>query len=157
MTERMIESHNRVVGDNDLVYLVGDLCLGGGDDIRTYLGRLNGKKILIKGNHDRVKNHAEAVTLGYEAMYDKLVIELEGLRIGLSHYPFRNPKEMPSKYELRRPECDFLVHGHVHDLWATKVDEASAKLMINVSVEPLDYKPISLKEILLLYRSHCEK
>ena len=49
----MADNWNRVVGQGDKVYHLGDVAIGRkGLDI---LDRLNGRKILIKGNHDIFK------------------------------------------------------------------------------------------------------
>lgn len=54
MNEQMIENWNRVVGAEDTVYHLGDFACGmDAGEITAILGRLNGHKILIAGNHDR--------------------------------------------------------------------------------------------------------
>ena len=53
MDEAIIANWNRVVDDEDLVLCLGDFCFGTKDNIPYYAQRLKGRKILIKGNHDR--------------------------------------------------------------------------------------------------------
>ena len=48
MDEKIIENWNLTIGDDDTVFLVGDI----GDESK--LKRLKGKIILIRGNHDRL-------------------------------------------------------------------------------------------------------
>lgn len=50
--ERHIALWNSVVGKDDLVLYVGDFCDGRDDELDELCKRLNGRKILIKGNHD---------------------------------------------------------------------------------------------------------
>ena len=50
MNEYMIMQHNRVVGMNDRVYFLGDVAFHKRD--LFMLSRMNGRKVLIKGNHD---------------------------------------------------------------------------------------------------------
>lgn len=53
MTEKLIANWNSVVGNNDIVYVVGDFALCGKQKIIEIGRRLNGRKRLILGNHDQ--------------------------------------------------------------------------------------------------------
>ena len=57
MNEALILNWNSVVAPEDRIYHLGDVCFGGIETVRSVLPRLNGKKRLILGNHDRVKGH----------------------------------------------------------------------------------------------------
>ena len=52
MNEALIERWNRVVGKDDLTWILGDFCVGSAEDWAGILDRLNGRKALIVGNHD---------------------------------------------------------------------------------------------------------
>ncbi len=52
MTERIVSEYNAVVGPDDLVYVIGDVLSTQTVETLDVVGRLNGRKILIKGNHD---------------------------------------------------------------------------------------------------------
>ena len=56
MDETIIANWNKTVGPNDTVFCLGDFCFGTKDNIPYYARQLNGRKILIKGNHDRTKS-----------------------------------------------------------------------------------------------------
>jgi len=56
MDKVLIRNWNRVVGPNDLVYHLGDFAVGGGP-AGPYLDQLNGRIILIHGNHDERIDH----------------------------------------------------------------------------------------------------
>ena len=56
MNAAMIDNGNKVVKKEDTVYVVGDFSYGNGADIYSTAERLNGKKILIRGNHDNDVN-----------------------------------------------------------------------------------------------------
>ena len=66
MNETLIENWNRVVGQDDIVFHLGDFCLGGSHEWTKILNRLNGKIYLILGNHD-LKN----IRQGYASRIDK--------------------------------------------------------------------------------------
>src|SRR3989338_4547577 len=54
MNNTMIEKRNKKVGKDDLVIHLGDFALGNKEKVGEIRKMLNGKIILIKGNHDRV-------------------------------------------------------------------------------------------------------
>lgn len=51
MDNEIIKRHNTLVGENDIVYHIGDFTLKG--DAEQYISRLNGKHIFIQGSHDK--------------------------------------------------------------------------------------------------------
>ena len=56
MDAALIANWNRRVTDRDTVYITGDLCFRTADPLR-YLTKLKGKKHLILGNHDKVREY----------------------------------------------------------------------------------------------------
>jgi calcineurin-like phosphoesterase family protein len=53
MNEKIISNHNSLVAPDDEVYLLGDICMGQIIKAPDLIRRLNGRKYLIKGNHDK--------------------------------------------------------------------------------------------------------
>lgn len=53
MNEKIIERYNAVVGDDDVVWFLGDVAMGRIAETLPMLGQLKGKKYLKTGNHDR--------------------------------------------------------------------------------------------------------
>lgn len=53
MNEEIIDRYNSVVGKNDVVWMLGDVAMGQIRDTLPLLGKLNGRKYLVAGNHDR--------------------------------------------------------------------------------------------------------
>ena len=70
MNETLIENWNRVVGQDDIVFHLGDFCLGGSAEWTKILDRLNGKIYLIMGNHD-LKN----IRQGYINRFEHVAAE----------------------------------------------------------------------------------
>lgn len=144
---------NERIGPQDLVYIVGDLSFMQATSTRKLCHDLNGRKILIQGNHDKEKTLPRDC---FEEIVTKKKIHIGTHSVLLCHYPYLGTKEeiehakangYKVRYEERRPENkgDWLVHGHVHEKWKVK------RNMINVSVEPWDYYPVSeaqLQEIM---------
>lgn len=52
MAEGLIERWNARVQDDDLVYVLGDVCFRSKYPAWHYLERMRGRKVLIVGNHD---------------------------------------------------------------------------------------------------------
>ena len=69
MTEKLIKLWNNVVGNNDIVYVVGDFALCGKQKIIEIGQRLNGRKRLIMGNHDLGRTNYERQIV--EEIYDQ--------------------------------------------------------------------------------------
>lgn len=81
MNKAIIDNWNSVVGEDDLVYVLGDFSFKG-MEATHYLNQLNGKIVLIKGNHDRYFKNPKLIS-----MSDYKEIEIEGVTYILSHYP----------------------------------------------------------------------
>ena len=50
--EMLIKRWNSVVGKNDVVWFLGDLGMGNREYLKSLVGRLNGIKKMVMGNHD---------------------------------------------------------------------------------------------------------
>lgn len=125
MNETMVSRWNQVVGENDRVYHLGDVTLRRRGLI--WLTRLNGRKVLIKGNHDifPLKDYA----LYFE---DVRAYKVLGGDILCSHVPVH-----VSQFKRFRAN----IHGHTHQYclgWP----------YVNISVEHTDYAPVNVDVIL---------
>ncbi|MBX3531582.1 MAG: hypothetical protein KF849_13310 [Rhizobiaceae bacterium] len=112
MDEALIDNWNAVVRPGDLVYHLGDFAFGLGDAarVRHIFDRLNGRKRLILGNHDFVKQgvvHPAIAGLGWDAAPSPLVeTNDEGERVVLCHYALRT---WPG---VRKGAWHFFGHNH---------------------------------------------
>jgi calcineurin-like phosphoesterase family protein len=124
MNEVMINNWNNVVGPDDKVYHLGDVGFKNATYLASTLSRLNGTKVLIKGNHDTQKlNLYQRFFKDVRAYHilDKLL---------LAHVPIH-----PRSLERWKGQ----VHGHLHD-W----DLGDPKYL-NVSVERINYTPVDFE------------
>jgi calcineurin-like phosphoesterase family protein len=129
MNEEMIRRWNSVVTNDDIVYHNGDFGFGSG--LGNILDRLNGKAIyLIKGNHDRPMKAINRI--GFDGIFDTLVVEDGGLFLGMSHYP----------NSIVGKRCDIYLYGHVHNN-----DSPTPWNHVNICVEKADYYPVDLEWI----------
>lgn len=135
MQDKMIEKWNNKVSNEDTVYILGDFSfkLQKSAAIKI-LKQLNGKKILIKGNHDNYVGQRDYDEC-FEGIYDYLQLTEDKTQIILSHYPIWDWAGMYyGSYHL---------YGHIHDKIMPHEYNAYC-----VSVEHIDYEPVTLEEII---------
>ena len=87
MNETLIKNWNSVVGEDDIVFHLGDFCLGGSVEWTDVLDKLNGKIYLIVGNHD-IKNLRQGYRNRFEHISMQMHIEIGKQKIYLNHFPF---------------------------------------------------------------------
>ena len=86
MDESMIANWNAVVQPGDITYILGDFCWGIEKVWPELLKRLNGHKVLIRGNHDIKKMSWDTKHLFLDVQ-DLKEVKQNGKRVILSHYP----------------------------------------------------------------------
>lgn len=141
MHELMIEAHNRVVGPDDVVYDLGDITFGSPVATRRIMDRMNGRHILILGNHDRkalANPQAKVLFDYYESIHEKLVVECNGQTIHLDHFPHREWDKMHFG--------SWHLYGHVHGSLGHVEWGKSMDVGID-SRDPADMAPWSFEEI----------
>lgn len=125
MDEEMVEKWNAVVRPKDKVYHLGDVVIN--RRCLSILSRLNGDKRLILGNHD-IFDHSD-----YLPYFKRLHGSLKVDSLVLTHIPIH-----PGSVS-HWTTCN--VHGHIH---AQDIPDGN---YFNVSVEMIDYAPISMDEL----------
>lgn len=128
---KFIENHNAVVSPDDRVIVVGDAIYQKAPHALAAVARFNGRKTLIRGNHDRVFSDQDL-----SPFFEQIVPEDEGLKIDLGgipcyliHYPtFAVPDR-------------FNIVGHVHGAWKFQLNS------LNVGVDTNHFRPYSEDEI----------
>lgn len=89
MDEFIIESWNKVVPKDGIVFHLGDFAFHKLSKWETIKSRLNGTIVLITGNHDLEKCEHDISKLKsiFEFVYPKLEIYIRGRRLWLNHEP----------------------------------------------------------------------
>ena len=124
MDNYMVERWNSVVSTQDKVYHLGDVCFRNRD--LEIISRLNGRKVLIKGNHDNLKPNKYL-----EYFYDIRAYHVLDKLI-LAHVPLH-----PESLSRWRGQ----IHGHTH------ANNLFDKKYFNVSVENIEYTPVDFEYI----------
>ena len=140
MNRVIIANYNAMVGNTDTVYLLGDLCHRiPVEEANELIGKLKGRKILIRGNHD--KNYDPEL---FEEITDFKTISVDGIYIALMHYPMLSwPKSHHGSLQL---------HGHIHS--SREDNEANRQAGVrryDVGMDANDYCPVSIKQILTFF------
>lgn len=104
MDAAMILNWNKVVSSDDTVYILGDFSWHKENETLEILKRLDGRKVLIKGNHDRI---SPAISKMFSLIVDYLEINDHGERVIMSHYP------MPFWNGQFRDSIH--LYGHIHN------------------------------------------
>ena len=125
----IVDNYNSVVGKDDLVYILGDVGFTPASALETWVHQLNGRKVLIVGNHDKLTD-GEYRKMGFIEVYRHPVYF--STRIILSHCPVQEAHDNPYVYN---------VHGHIHK---GKLDLPN---YINVNTENHNFFPLELKKI----------
>lgn len=140
MDEELVKRYNEKVGPNDKCYFLGDVVINR-RALRT-LARLNGDKVLIRGNHDIFRDDE----------YREYFRELRAYHVLngmiLSHIPV---------HEASLGRFGVNIHGHLHASRVKKVRrfhkgvlEYSNEIDTRyhcVCVEQTDYAPILLEDV----------
>jgi len=143
MNEALINNWNRKVGKNDIIFHLGDFCLGPVSIWNNILDRLNGKIYLIIGNHD-IKNYRSSLDNRFEYVGMQMRIEVNNQKIYLNHYPFLcfdgGYKDV------------WQLFGHVHTrVNNTGIDAARLAYLYptqyDVGVDNNNYVPVSFFEV----------
>ena len=134
----IIKKWNNKVTPNDTVYILGDMFFKYEDIevVNTILKQLNGKKILIKGNHDNFLNQIKWQDY-FSAVKDTMKIKDNGRDVVLMHYPI---EEWDGFFR-----GSYHLYGHVHnsDNGLRKIDRR-----YNVGVDVNDFEPKTLDELI---------
>lgn len=135
MNEALIKNWNSVVTKQDRVWHLGDVCFCGKKKAESIIRRLNGKKILIKGNHDNNSNQWY-LDIGFDQVYNHSVLLHQ--KYLLTHFPLDGLTGTTRGHFIN-------VHGHIHE----KIIKSPG--FFNVSVEQRDYTPFRFSKIREIY------
>lgn len=129
----IISRVNMYVQPHDTLYILGDFAFGGIDKIAPLVSQINGRKILIFGNHDKY-SLIQAKTMGFAEVHESPVY-LPGChgKVILSHYPVLEA--------YNNPYIALNIHGHLHN---SKLDLPN---YLNANIAMNEYTPISIQTL----------
>lgn len=156
MNEALIRSHNEVVTDHDTVYHLGDFTFRNVRNALDIVGRLNGKHIFIRGNHDEWlgNNSTEEIIRCSELLFGKKLLRIEdyledkinSVHLIMFHFP------LLTWHKGHRGSI--MLHGHTHGSIDEKNEKDGVK-RFDVGVDTAykltgKYRPFSIREVIEL-------
>lgn len=136
-TDLIISRWQEVVKPEDLIIHLGDVIIGNRRKLKDIMTLLPGRKVLIRGNHDRQHGNGWWMENGFDFSCDAMVYR----SVWLTHEPSTSLAS----------GCDINVHGHQHN-FLDKSPEDQVKAMHGVyvpkpfhrllAIEYTDYRPV---------------
>jgi calcineurin-like phosphoesterase family protein len=145
MNETLIKNWNSCVSDKDEIYILGDfLFKGGALEAKNILKRLNGKKYMIRGNHDKFLEDKDFNKNYFKWINDYYVLHYQKIKFILFHYPiFEWDGFFGGAIHL---------YGHVHNSGNNAKEREKFKILgkraINVCADMNNFCPVSIEEII---------
>ncbi|MGG5317685.1 metallophosphoesterase [Enterococcus sp. AZ072] len=141
MNKQLITNWNKVVkSPKDEVYILGDFVYRGtGEQANRILKKLRGRKYLIKGNHENYLKDEDFDSTLFEWVKDYYSFKYNKRRFVLFHYPIL---EWDGFYQGA-----IHLYGHVHNTRAAYFKDMLGVTAMNVGVDMIGYKPISIDEV----------
>jgi len=133
MVDVFVEYHNELVEPEDVVYVVGDAINQKTPEFLPQIERFNGKKILFRGNHDRVFSDEDLKPYFVNIRKEKddgMILMVGDIKCLIQHYPTES-----------REDCFNLV-GHIHSAWKYQINA------FNVGVDCNHYRPHNVHEVI---------
>ncbi len=149
MNEVMIDRWNSVVKPNSKIYHLGDVSMG--KTLKHIMPRLNGEKVLILGNHDKMKT--DEYLKYFSKIYSWRFFGEKQFRPKFvsCHYPLH-----PSSFSYKKA---YNVHGHIHEKEVMIFDDERNYVpdnrYFNVSVERTNFTPLHLDQLLTILKDRA--
>lgn len=163
MHTQLVKTFNYWVPKHGITYFLGDFAMGDISTAQKVLKALNGRKVLIRGNHDR--NFDSCYNMGFDLVLNKAEIMLGKHRITMSHCPLRgihredlssmlgtkpgehwHGESRHSDWASWPDEGQFHLHGHIHSPNKGRSQKILGR-QFDVGVPANKYKPVSIGEI----------
>lgn len=134
MAEALIQEYNSCVGTEDEVWFLGDFAYRcPKSKAQAWLDRLNGRKHLIMGNHDKKLGDR---LVGWEDVSLMQILTLGHFRVTLCHYPL-------ASWLGQRYKQGINLHGHSHG----KTPRVPLRIDVGIDTPEFRFRPCSWDEI----------
>ena len=143
MNSEIIRRWNRVVGEEDDVFVLGDLVMGSLENVRL-LEELNGRIHIVRGNHDvdsRWNFYQELPNVVEVA--NSFYFSYDGYKFYLSHYP-----TITTRADAEKPLKKCLVNlcGHTHT--KDPFEDWGIGMIYHCEVDAHGCAPVRLEDII---------
>ncbi len=152
MNAHLVGNINETVGENDILFHLGDWSFGGFEQIELFRNQINCKNVhIITGNHDHhIENNKEGIQSIFSSVnkYLNLVVKwnvgtplMGEQRFALMHFPIASWDNMA--------RGAIHLHGHVHFPADKRIGVGK---MMDVGCDGNELYPIEMGEVLKLMR-----
>lgn len=148
VTEKMILKWNSRIDKHDTVYILGDLAFGSTEEKRKLFQRLNGNKILILGNHDKIADSNKC--------YFNHITQIKNMKFKKSVFPSL-PKDIevimchfPMFSWEHKEKGSIMLHGHCHgsiDTFNNADYPESVRIDVGIDSEFANYEFVFLNRL----------
>jgi len=135
MNDDLIAQWNDTIGVRDEVYVLGDLSFGNFSRTQEVFLQLNGKKYLVRGNHDG----SPVLRQAWDDQWDFRRLKVNGRSIYMMHYPM-----------LTWPNANkgtLHIHGHSHGNL-----QGSQSTRLDVGIDATGKIALSIDEVLVIMK-----
>lgn len=161
----MLDAYRTSVREADTVIWLGDCFFMSFENAEALLRSLPGRKVLVRGNHDRSASRMAA--MGFELVADReLRMHIAGRPVRLCHFPYAGTASAEDdatsvgprgeetvapyeRYRAQRPQRvkgEVLIHGHTHSRVRRNGNQ------IHVGVDAWGYRPVEMIDVERLIR-----
>jgi calcineurin-like phosphoesterase family protein len=140
MVDHFVEQYNLVIEPYDTCLWLGDAFFTPFDEALHIMDRLNGHKVIVRGNHDR--SATWLAKAGFDLVFNEPVhFQIAGRQARACHYPYwesRDPRHKAKNQDKypTKVKGEILVHGHIHGQDTIRGNQ------IHVGVDARDYRPV---------------
>lgn len=140
MVNYLAAEHNKFVEPTDEVIMVGDVCYQKTPDFLQCVDMFNGRKTLIRGNHDKVFTDDKLAPYFHTIIKegDGIEMDIHGIPCYITHYPTEGKPDR------------FNIVGHIHAAWKYQLN------MFNVGIDVNHFRPVNIDKIPFHYKAISE-
>lgn len=176
MHEALIRNYNADVSENSICYFLGDHGMLGSNNMKKFMDRLNGTKVLVIGNHDKGMN--SMYNAGFDVVLHGAKLIIAKKMVTLSHCPLEGILREKTKgmkgssggenwhgetrerhSQLTFPDMGkdhYHLHGHIHSRIGRDESVPLTDKQYDVGVPFNNYRPVHISKI-EKWIAECEK
>ena len=137
--DKIIDNCQLSIRPQDVLIHLGDVIWGNKHQLIEINKQIPGRKILVRGNHDKTHSDTFFYNSGFSLVCQQLMID----NIILSHMPIELSEDYISKGVIN-------IHGHFHNMpyerWEESLKDRLTDNHYLFSLETVKYRPVLLKK-----------
>ena len=141
MDESLLDNWNARIKQNDTVYILGDMFFRNQAPAGAILERLNGKKHLLIGNHDKDWMKRTGLPLFFESVSSMFEVSDGAHKLTLCHYPLMTWSGAS--------KGSYMIYGHIHNNTNASFFPLICSMpnLLNAGVDINEYRQVTFKEL----------